>query len=234
MKESSKTRLVRGLDFDKTYFSGTVLDIGCGNDLVVPHAQAFDQQHGDANEILNHLKPNSFDTVNSSHCLEHTHHPDQVIQDWWQLVKLGGYLITVVPHEDLYEQGQWPSRFNADHKATFRLKANNTWSPVSFDIYELHKSLPGAQIISAEIQDHYYNYDIQKMGEETSNSRAIWIKHVELIHKRMNKNNKLLSIPLLDKLNIFFASLGATVDQTTGSALAQIQVIAQKLSIHIP
>ncbi len=98
MNESSKTRLVRGIGFDKAYFSGTVLDIGCGNDLVVSHAKAFDQQHGNANKILNHLEPSSFDTVNSSHCLEHMHCPDQSIQDWWQLVKPGGYLITVVPH----------------------------------------------------------------------------------------------------------------------------------------
>ncbi len=128
----------------------------------------------------------------------------------------------------MYEQRQWPSRFNSDHKATFRLKTNNTWSPCSFDIYELHNSLHGAQIISAKIQDTYYNYNIQKLGKETDNSCAIRIKHVELIHQLNNK--KLLSIPLLDELNIFFARLGAAVDQTMGSALAQIQVIAKKSS----
>ncbi len=226
MQESSKTRLVRASNFDQTYFSGTVLDIGCGSDVVISHAQAFDQQHGDANKILRHLKPNSFDTVNSSHCLEHMHQPEKAIQDWWQLVKPGGYLITVVPHEDLYEQGQWPSRFNSDHKATFRFKTNNTWSPCSFDIYELLKSLPKARIISAIIQDHKYNYQLQKLAIETENSKAIRIKHNELIHQLMHK--QLLSIALLDELNIFFASLGSTVDQTMGSALAQIQVIVQK------
>lgn len=226
MNESSKTRLVRDPDFDKTYYSGTVLDIGCGNDLVVPHAQAFDQIHGDANNILNHLKPYSFDTVNSSHCLEHMHDPAKTIRDWWQLVKPGGYLVTVVPHEDLYEQGQWPSRFNSDHKATFRLKTKKTWSPVSFDIYELTKSLPGAKIISAELQDNQYNYHLLRMGEESNEAHAIRNKHMSLLHQLMNK--KLLTVPLLDELNIFFAQMGAAVDQTFGSALAQIQVIAQK------
>ena len=136
MFESSKTRLVRGPGFDETYFAGTVLDIGSGNDVVVPHAEGFDKQHGDANAILNYLKPVSYDTVTSSHCLEHMQNPEQAIQDWWQLVKPGGYLITVVPHEDLYEQGQWPSRFNSDHKATFRLNRSSSWSPCSIDIYE--------------------------------------------------------------------------------------------------
>jgi len=219
---------VRDPAFDNTYYSGTVLDIGCGNDMCVSHAQAFDQKHGDANNILTHLKPGSFDTVNSSHCLEHMHNPEEAIQEWWQLVKPNGYLISVVPHEDLYEQGQWPSRFNSDHKATFRLKTNDTWSPCSFDIYELSKSLPGAQIVSAEIQDNNYNYNIQNLGKESSNSEAIRIKHVELIHQLINKN--LLTVPLLDELNIFFAGLGAAVDQTMGSALAQIQVIARKIS----
>ena len=226
MNESSKTRLVRGPDFDNIFFSGTVLDIGCGNDLVVPHAQAFDQQHGDANNILNSLKENSFDTVHSSHCLEHMHHPDQAIQGWWRLVKQGGYLITVVPQEDLYEQGQWPSRFNQDHKATFRLKTKDTWSPCSFDLYELANDLPGAEIISAEIQDHNYNYSLQRLGQETENSRIIRNKEYELI-RQLNKK-QLLSMQLLDELNIFFAGLGATVDQTIGSALAQIQIIAKK------
>jgi len=228
MHESSKTRLVRGPDFDKIYFSGTVLDIGCGNDLVVPHARAFDQQHGDANKILDYMEPDSFDTVHSSHCLEHMYHPDQAIQDWWRLVKPGGYLITVVPHEDLYEQRQWPSRFNQDHKATFRLKTKNTWSPCSFDIYELTYILPEAKIISAGIQDYKYNYSLQRLGTETENSRIIRNQQYALFNQLGNK--QLLSLELFDELNIFFAGLGTTVDQTVGSALAQIQVVAQKNS----
>lgn len=226
MQESSKTRRIRSANFDKIYFSGSVLDIGCGNDLVVPHAQAFDQQHGDANNILDYLGADSFDTVNNSHCLEHMFHPDKTIQDWWRLVKAGGHMVTVVPHEDLYEQRQWPSLFNADHKATFRLQNNDTWSEFSFDLYELCKSLPSAKIISAEIQDQGYNYGLQKFEAENYNLRAIRGKHIELRHQLSVK--RMLTVPLLDELNIFFSGLGATVDQTMGSALAQIQVIVQK------
>jgi SAM-dependent methyltransferase len=225
MYESTKTRLVRGADFDSTYFIGSVLDIGSGYDVVVPHAEAFDQQQGDANNILEHLQPHSYDTVNSSHCLEHMHHPEKVLQDWWQLVKPGGYLVTVVPHEDLYEQGQWPSRFNSDHKATFRLDSSS-WSPCSHDLLKLSEALPGAQLISADIQDDNYNYDIMSMGEETDHSRIIRLRHSELIHRLLTRN--LCSLPVLDELNLFMANLGATVDQTIGSALAQIQVIVRK------
>jgi hypothetical protein len=31
------------------------------------------------------------------------------ISQWWSLVKVCGYLILVVPDEDLYKQGVWPS-----------------------------------------------------------------------------------------------------------------------------
>ena len=45
----------------------------------------------------------------------------QALEQWWQLVKPGGAMVIVVPDEDLYEQGAWPSLFNRDHSATFRL-----------------------------------------------------------------------------------------------------------------
>ncbi len=46
--EASKTRAVRGKDFDETYLRGRVIDIGCGPDLIVAHAEPFDLGHGDA------------------------------------------------------------------------------------------------------------------------------------------------------------------------------------------
>ncbi len=179
------------------------------------------------NKILDYLPAESFDTVHSSHCLEHMHRPRQALQDWWQLVRPGGYLITVVPDEDLYEQGQWPSRFNPDHKATFRLNRQTTWSPCSYDLHELHQSLPDVEIISAEVQDDGYNHELQKLGSENPTSRMLRGKLFHLIHQLSNKR-LLTSYELLDELNECFASLGATVDQTVGTALAQIQVIAKK------
>lgn len=227
MNESSKTRRIRGSDFDRSYFSGSVLDIGCGHDLVVPHAQPFDVQHGDANHILEHLQPASFDTVHSSHCLEHMHQPPRALHDWWQLVRPGGYLITVVPDEDLYEQGQWPSRFNPDHKATFRLNKQSSWSPCSHDAAELHRALPGAQIVSAAVQDHGYKHELQKIGPESETSRILRGTLFQLMN-RLGQRRLLTSLELLDEPNACFARLGATVDQTVGTALAQIQVIARK------
>jgi SAM-dependent methyltransferase len=229
MQESTKTRQVRGPQFNEIYFSGSVLDIGCGHDLVVPQAQPFDKEQGNANKILDYLSPASFDTVHSSHCLEHMFDPRQALEDWWQLVRPGGYLITVVPEEDLYEQGQWPSRFNSDHKATFRLRRATTWSPCSHDLYELHSSLPGARIVSAEVHDRGYNYQLQRPGPESPSSRQLRERLRQLL-VQLSSDRLLTSYQMVDELIACFARLGATVDQTWGSALAQIQVIAVKQS----
>src|SRR5262249_36474782 len=146
---------VRSHDFYDRFMTGRVLDIGCGDDPCVPHAVHFDKEQGDANEILHYLEPESFDCVHSSHCLEHVYDPVKCLSDWWALVKPGGYLVTVVPDENLYEQGYWPSLFNSDHKSTFRI-GKQTWSPVSYCLPELVSALPNASVLSAELQAHRY------------------------------------------------------------------------------
>ncbi len=58
-----------------------------------------------------------YDYVYSSHCLEHIEDYAQAIREWMRVVKPGGYIVTVVPHRDLYEKKLTPpSRFNGDHK----------------------------------------------------------------------------------------------------------------------
>ena len=118
-ERSSKTWRIM-TEEERSWFSGSVLDIGCGPDKIVPHARGFDLRDGDANKI-DECIADRFDMVFSSHCLEHMHHPADAIQRWWRLVAEGGRMIVIVPDEDLYEQGVYPSRFNGDHKATFTL-----------------------------------------------------------------------------------------------------------------
>jgi hypothetical protein len=69
--EATKTNRLRSDEFKSRYFSGRIIDIGCGPDPVVPHAVFVDQQQGDAQWVLDHFDPESFDCVHSSHCLEH-------------------------------------------------------------------------------------------------------------------------------------------------------------------
>ena len=227
MDEARKTNALRGEEFRLRYFGGRVLDIGCGPDLVVPHAVPFDLEHGDAGRILDYLPPHSFDCVHSSHCLEHMVDVDTALVQWWALVKPGGYLIIVVPDEDLYEQGTWPSIFNLDHKATFRLGKKGSWSPVSYDIDALVRGLTGAEIIEARVQDRGYDRRLLRQ-------RVTWLGRA--LHRFGARRQSALArlmrsgLPvyrldlLLDRLE---RRLGKPVDQTLGPAMAQIQVIAR-------
>ena len=101
MDEARKTNLLRDEEFKRRFFAGRVIDVGTGPDLVVPHAVPFDVEQGDAQWILNYFEPGSFDCVHSSHCLGPLRDPKVALTQWWGLVKPGGYLVIVVPDEDL-------------------------------------------------------------------------------------------------------------------------------------
>ena len=229
MFEATKTRMLRGDAFARRYFSGAVLDIGCGPDVVVPAARPFDLEHGDANRILDFLPPESFDCVHSSHCLEHMFDPTRALEQWWALVRPGGFLIVVVPEEDMYEQGVWPSHFNSDHKATFRLDRPTSWSPVSYDIRALANALPHSSIVECAVQDQAYD---RRLMRNTSMDRKKFLLKIgtrrEVVFRAMMKQG--LPVYRLSRLlDGFEHMLGKPVDQTLGDALAQIQVIVQKV-----
>jgi SAM-dependent methyltransferase len=224
MNEASKTRAVRNSDFYSRYMNSSVLDIGCGPDLVVPHATPFDLDDGDANEILNYFKPESFSCVHSSHCLEHMKNPRKSITDWWTLLKPGGYLITVVPDEELYEQGYWPSLFNTDHKSMFRLNGSSKHPEASYNIKDLVSSLPGATIISLERHSSHYCHwkPLISLGG---------VKPVRGIFSRIR--HRFLGMGLIDSIpdQVLVRAallLNVPVDQTLGRAQAQIEIVAQK------
>lgn len=224
MRESSKTNAVRGKDFFDCYLSGKVIDIGCAEDPVCPHAERFDIADGDANNIAAFRPCSAYDTVYSSHCLEHMHDVRSALHGWWALVKEGGYLIVVVPHEDLYEQGFWPSIFNLDHKASFRLGGEASWSPVSVDIRKLVEELPGATMVSARKQDQGYDYRLMRNG---GGDRPLLRKFVFQFTRAINSLGP-LGLAISHRLNLFLFWIGCPVDQTMGNTLAQIEVIARK------
>jgi SAM-dependent methyltransferase len=155
MDETAKTLKLLGKS-ELARLSGKGIDIGCGAWPVRPEVQPFDQVHGDANNITRHARPGAYDYVFSSHCLEHMRDPDHALQEWWKLVKPGGSMLIVVPDEDLYEQGYWPSLFNKDHKFTFTIAKQRSWSPVSRSLLEMARTLPGAKIVSLRVQDAGY------------------------------------------------------------------------------
>lgn len=113
-------RLVTG--FYKQYMSGRGLDIGFLGYLdgvvpILPDAIGVDLNYPGYDGKTLPFPDNSQDYVFSSHVLEHI--PDYTwnLRDWYRVVKPGGHIVIVVPHQHLYEKKQdLPSNWNRDHK----------------------------------------------------------------------------------------------------------------------
>lgn len=220
MDEASKTRKLL-LPEETVLLKGKGIDIGCGEDPVTPDCQRFDVDDGDANKITNHIiELGTYDYVFSAHCLEHMHKPTDTIQDWWKLVKPGGVLIVIVPDEDLYEQGFWPSLFNPDHKATFTLGKQQSWSPVSHNLIDMTNQLPNGQLVTARLQDNHYERKFLTF-QTFSHKKAERFSAFRFEYIVLNKWYK----PLAEAL---FYIMRVPIDQTLGSASAQNMIIVRK------
>lgn len=107
-------------DYEK-YLHRQGIDIGCGRlVLEVPNGSVmgWDTPQGDAN-VMKGAPDESFDFVYSSHCLEHMRSVQGALAAWVRILKPGGALYVAVPDFELFEQRQWPSRKNGDHKFSF-------------------------------------------------------------------------------------------------------------------
>ena len=212
MDEASKTMaLYPKLLTDNLH--GRILDIGAGLDPITKNAEVFDRAQGDAQNVLRHFPKESFDTVFSSHCLEHMVDPAAAIKSWYSLVKSGGHLVVVVPDEDLYEQGHFPSIFNSDHKATFTISKSKSWSLKSFNCLDLCTSLSGEIVYLAQQFD---NYDMRKRSYKKLGMLKFRITRQVLRVKIMRSIAKRLRL--------------LPVDQTSqsNSTLAQICFVVRK------
>jgi SAM-dependent methyltransferase len=114
----------RGTGLLEKYLSGDkVLDIGFkGYDnpkllTIVPHAIGVDLDYPGYDGERLPFDDGAIDTVFSSHCLEHIADYKQAIQDWYRVLKVGGFIVCAVPSQLLYEKRRsLPSKYNADHK----------------------------------------------------------------------------------------------------------------------
>jgi SAM-dependent methyltransferase len=220
MNEASKTRRLWGAR-EAQWLKGEGLDIGCGPDPVKPDVTRFDVEDGDANCVLEHVH-RTFDFVFSSHSLEHMADPPHALRDWWQLVRSGGHLVVVVPDEDLYEQGYFPSIFNPDHKATFTIAKRESWSPKSINLLDLAGSLEGGEVVSIELQDA--GYDRRYLSHGRVNHALAYLLH--RIRAKAGWVLRSWGIPFYGFR--LFRLAGLPVDQTEGDAVAQIQVAVRK------
>lgn len=218
-REATKTRAVLGARAD-SWLSGNGLDVGCGDDPILPTVDRFDKADGDANDLSRYVTK-SYDFVFASHVLEHMEDPRHALEEWLSVVRPGGHLVVIVPDEDLYEQGSFPSMFNDDHKHTFTISKTRSWSPVSVNVLDLVRGLD-AEVISVELQDHGYDRRLLRHSPSRRQLRLLtaW--------RRISRWLRMTTLKwLVDRL---FVAAGAPVDQTAFSddRLAQIQFVVRK------
>lgn len=179
VKELSKSipRRLHESNFCRRYFVGHGLDVGGKPDPLCLYSEFFpllrsirtwDREDGDA-QFLASVPDNHLDFVHSSHCLEHLDEPRQGLVNWLRVVKPNGHVIVTVPDEDLYEQGIFPSTFNRDHKWTFTLWKQKSWSRRSINVLELLGSLgPYCEPVKVEVLNATFRFTLPRYDQTMS------------------------------------------------------------------
>lgn len=142
------------------YALGRGIDIGCGEDKVFRSFLGVDNCADNAMfgaqvrpdmvaraEDLSIFSDGSFDSVFSSHTLEHIVDWKAALAEWWRLVKVGGYLILYLPHRDLYPNVGVPGA-NPDHKHDFAPE----------DIVAAMRELGGWDLVENQTRDEGFEY----------------------------------------------------------------------------
>jgi SAM-dependent methyltransferase len=176
MMECSKAVMRRLHDpaFARFYFVGNGIDIGGAPDPLSLYVELFplmrsvriwDMADGDA-QFMAGVPDESLDFVHSSHCLEHVHDPHETLRNWMRILKPGGHLIVMIPDEDLYEQGTFPSTFNADHKCTLTILKSRSWSQRSVNVLDLLREVgPDADIQYLKLLNASYRYGLPRVDQ---------------------------------------------------------------------
>lgn len=190
--ETGKATLRRLADhrFSNQYFLGRGIDIGSGNDCLinyarffprVQHVRSWDLEDGDA-ETLDAVADNEFDFAVSSHCLEHLRDPARALGNWIRIIRPGAHLVITVPDEDMYEQGQWPSRFNHDHRWTFTISKSRSWSPCSINILDLMQRFRDKILVKKiELLDHWFDATLLNVDQ----TRGVSESAIEIVCQKL-------------------------------------------------
>lgn len=161
--------------FATTYFVGNGIDVGCGPDPIsqyqelfplMRNVRAWDQKDGDG-QLLEGIADESLDFVHSSHSLEHMKDPADAMKNWIRVLKPGGHLIIMLPDEDLFEQGKWPSTFSgADHVTAWTIGKKKSWCPASISLIDFLKNyVEDVEILRLELLNNTFLYNQPHMDQ---------------------------------------------------------------------
>jgi SAM-dependent methyltransferase len=112
--------------FDKYCSGDVVLDVGFAgyanpdNKPSLPGSIGVDVDYPGYDGIHLPFADGSVDSIISSHCLEHILFDLSAIRDWYRVLRVGGFIVCMVPHQYLYEKRRFlPSQWNQDHKRMY-------------------------------------------------------------------------------------------------------------------
>ena len=108
------------------FMAGEVLDLGCGPEPVLPRAVGVNRGGAPpvraldvdalSTDLADYFNGKQFDTVFSSHCLEHMYSPIAfTLKHWLQVVRPGGFMVLYLPDERYYQFHANPFIRNPEH-----------------------------------------------------------------------------------------------------------------------
>lgn len=158
--------------FFEKYMSGIGLDIGYKGyvdevEPILEHSIGVDTDFSGYDGKTLPFEDNSMNYVYSSHCLEHIKDYKNFIREAYRVVKPGGYIVTVVPHRDLYEKKiQLPSRWNEDHKRFYTSSSllrefEESLSINSYRVRHLHENDAGHKYDQPATEHSVGQYEIE-------------------------------------------------------------------------
>jgi len=112
------------IPYAKHYCKGIGYDVGCmKKEWAFPDAIPIDLDFPDEYHALN-LPKMGVDYIFSSHCLEHITEWVNVLEYWYDALKIGGVLFLYLPH---YDQEYWRPWNNRKHVNIFTVKIIKDW-----------------------------------------------------------------------------------------------------------
>jgi len=144
-----------------SYCKGMGLDLGAGNEKIVPTAIGIDGGYGEAkgadmtldlsaNQSLGIFSCGYFDYVFSSHLLEDFSATESILKEWWRVIKAGGHLVLYGPDPDYYPR-VGTAGANPNHKQDLY------WE----DVWKIVKGFGNAKLIQSSRHNDSNEYSWQ-------------------------------------------------------------------------
>jgi predicted SAM-dependent methyltransferase len=115
MAYHSEAAKVRDMSNVMKYVQGKILDIGCGPDKITTNAIGVDGRNLEGVDVITdnpyhlaHRTGVNFDTVFSSHFLEHLANDYEALVEWISLLTVGGHLVLYLPCGTKYNNRENP------------------------------------------------------------------------------------------------------------------------------